>query len=390
MRNFSIGKKTEGFTLLELMAVLVVAAAMATGIMYLYSSRIDNARADTLSTIAGNSLTAIAHAMTVSPNTSTTIATYLTNDLAVETGQVPTTFIQSTASPAQLISPWGYPMTYSAQTVSNGSGNLYAATLSVQNLSSRQCGMVANKFMTNNSIDVVTVGGQTVKNTGLNTYNSTLAQSSCSGSSTTVTAASYLSPVPSSVVAGSGAIGVNSPYLLSTYATRPSAMLGACPAGTSTIGNSDFCGCPTGQMFNGTSCVALPATLTNSSDYVWYNGHYYTKEAIQNTLASGTIQPVGTAQSNVATKACVGGQTYSIANHDCECPSNTVWNSSQDASNTTGSGYCQPITLSAGLASGWASWNAGENRADIRTGDTSLGSGNYSTSTPSAYTSQTQ
>jgi prepilin-type N-terminal cleavage/methylation domain-containing protein len=389
MKNFSIGKKDKGFTLLELMAVLVVAATMATGIAYLYSSRIDNARADTLSTIAGSSLTAIAHAMTVTPNTSSTISTYLTNDLAVETGQVPNTFIKSATAPAQLISPWGYPMTYSAQSVSNGSGNLYAATLTVQNLSSRQCGMLANKFMTNGSIDVVTVGGQTVKNTGLNTYNSTLAQSACSGSSTTVAAASYLSAVPSTIATGGGTLGVKSPYLLSTYATRPAAMLGACPAGTSTIGNSDYCGCPNGQMFNGTTCVALPANLTNASDYVWYNGQYYTKEAIQNTLASGTVQPVGTAQSNVATKACVGGQVYSIVNHDCECPANTVWNSSQDASNTSGSGYCQAITLSAGLASGWASWNAGENRADIRTGDTGTPP-NTTTTTPSAYTSQTQ
>jgi prepilin-type N-terminal cleavage/methylation domain-containing protein len=389
MKKFVLKSKNKGFTLLELMAVLVVAAVMATGIFYVYSSRIDNARADTLSTIASSSLNALAQAMTVSPNTSTTISTYLNNDLAVQTGQVPTTFIKNASTPAQLISPWGYPMTYSAQTVSNGSANLYAATLSVQNLSSRQCGMVANKFMTNNSIDVVTVNGQTVKSTGLNTYNSTLAQSACASTASTVTAGNYLTPVPTSIATGGGNIGVNSPYLLSTYASRPANMLGACPSGTSVIGNSDFCGCPSGQMWNGTTCAALPATLTNASDYVWYNGHYYTKEAIQNTLASGAVQALGTAQDNVNTRACVGGQTYNVVTHTCACPANTTWNSSQDASNASGSGYCQANTLSAGLASGWASWNAGENRADIRTGDSGT-IPNTTTSTPSAYTSQTQ
>lgn len=388
MKKIIKNQKSKGFTLIEIMAVLVVAAAMATGIMYVYSSRIDNAKADTLSTLASTSLRDLSTAMTVKANNDATIATSLNDGLALQTGQVPTNLIKST-NPVQFISPWGYPMGYSAQLVSNGAGNVYSATLTVQNLSSRQCGMLASKFMSNNSIDVVTVNGTTVKNTGLNTYNSTQAQTSCGNNASTVTAATFINPVPSTIAVGGGTIAAKSPYLLSTYAVRPANMLGSCASfpGTSTIGNNDFCGCPNGQTWNGNSCIAI-TKLSNSAKYTWYNGQAYPTTAIS-VLSSGTIQPVGTAQSNTNMKACVGGQTFNYVNNDCECPAGTVWNSSQDASNTSGSGYCQAITVSAGQASGWASWNNGENRSDIRTGDVANGDGTYTNTTPAVYTSQT-
>ena len=106
MKKIIKNQKSKGFTLIEIMAVLVVAAAMATGIMYVYSSRIDNAKADTLSTLASTSLRDLSTAMTVKANNDATIATSLNDGLALQTGQVPTNLIKST-NPVQFISPWG-------------------------------------------------------------------------------------------------------------------------------------------------------------------------------------------------------------------------------------------------------------------------------------------